>query len=69
MPVRAREGWLVERNGSLFDGQKRINAKIFHDQLVLAIDDYVAALERPNAGSKLRLNFDRKMKAVIKNCD
>lgn len=62
-------GWLVERSGRLFDGQKRINAKIFHDQLALAIDDYVAALERPKAGSKLRQNFDKKMKAVIKNCD
>jgi len=62
-------GWLVERNGRLFDGQKRINAKLFHDKLALAIDDYVAELERPRARSKVRPNFDKKMKAVIKNCD
>ena len=62
-------GWLVERNGRLFDGQKRINAKLFHDQLALAIDDYVAELQRPRTGSKVRPNFDKKMKAVIKNCD
>ena len=63
------DGWLVERNGRLFDGQKRVNAKLFHDGLALAIDDYVAELERPKTGSKLRQNFDKKMQAVIKNCE
>lgn len=61
-------GWIIQRTGPLFDGQKRINAKLFHDQLALAIDDYVAALQRAGSQSKLRLRFDKKMVAVINNC-
>lgn len=61
-------GWTIGRTGPLFDGQKRLNATRFHDQLALAIDDYVAVLRNPPTGTKWRENFDKKMRAVIENC-
>jgi hypothetical protein len=61
-------GWTIERKGLLFDGVKCINATRFHNELASAVDDYVAVLRNPPNNSKYRKNFDKKMRAVIKNC-
>lgn len=60
-------GWTIERTGALYDGKKRINATKFHDELAGAIKDYVVELKKPD--SPLRAYFDKKMKAVISNCE
>ena len=52
-------GWTIERTGPLFDGKKRINPTRFHNQLALAIQDYVRVLRHPPPGSKWRRNFDK----------
>lgn len=62
-------GWIIGRNGCLFDGNLRINATRFHNQLAFAVMDYMNDLRNPSSGSNLRRNFDKKMKAVIKNCE
>jgi hypothetical protein len=64
-----KKGWTIERTGPLFDGICQINAKKFHDQMAMAIRDYERALKNPPTGSLLRANFDKKMKAVIQNCE
>jgi hypothetical protein len=60
-------GWTIRRTGPLYDGIRSINAAKFHKQLAVVIDEYVDRLER-NQG-QLRARFDKKMKAVLKNCD
>lgn len=62
-------GWKIARTGPLFDGKNRINATRFHNQLGLAIEDYVRLLRNPPPRSKFRQNFDKKMKAVIEHCE
>jgi hypothetical protein len=61
-------GWTIQRTGPLFDGVRSVNATLFHNQLALAIEDYIAILHNPPTKSKYRSNFDKKMDAVIKNC-
>ena len=63
-----KKGWIIVRTGPLFDGTNRINATRFHNQMAAAIRDYARALRNPPGASSLRANFDKKMKAVIKNC-
>lgn len=60
-------GWTINRTGPLYDGTTRINAAQFHKQLAVVIDEYVERLRR-NEG-RLRARFDKKMKAVLENCD
>jgi hypothetical protein len=62
------DGWKILRSGPMFDGQKAINAVRFHNQLRLAIFDYVQELRNPSLGSTARDRFDKKMQAVIANC-
>ena len=62
------DGWTVERSGALFDGANRINATLFHLELMRTIKDYEDLLRNPPAGTKWRNNFDKKMQAVIQNC-
>ena len=64
----ATGGWTISRTGALFDGVSEINAALFHNKLAAAIRDYASELKNPPAGSSLRSNFDKKMKAVIANC-
>jgi hypothetical protein len=64
----ATGGWTIHRSGPLFDGNGRINAVRFHDGLALAIHDYVKILESPAGSSTHRPLFDKKMKAVLRNC-
>ncbi len=59
-------GWIVRREGPLYDGLKSINAAKFHKELAAAIDEYAERLKE-NQG-RLRTYFDKKMKAVIENC-
>jgi len=61
-------GWTVGRTGVMFDGNKRINATKFHNRISATIREYVRDLRHPPAGSSVRSNFDKKMKAIIKNC-
>ena len=63
-----KNGWVINRSGPLFDGTDEINATAFHNQMGAAVRDYEDALTNPPTGSPLRPNFDKKMKAVIKNC-
>ena len=63
------DGWLIARRGPLFDGQRKINASCFHNQLRLAISDYVEELTNPSVVSDVRQNFDKKMASVIRNCN
>lgn len=60
-------GWIIKRSGPLYDGLKTINATKFHRELAHAVDEYAARLER-NEG-QLRLHFEKKMEAVIENCE
>jgi hypothetical protein len=64
-----KNGWIVARTGPLFNGTNRIDARRFHDLLAAAIRDYEYNLSNPPAGSLLRTTFDKKMKAVIRNCE
>lgn len=61
-------GWSILRTGPLFDGKNTINAKRFHDQLAFAVDDYVNALRNGPNAQHLRVLFEKKMEAVIRNC-
>ena len=61
-------GWKILRSGPLFDGNKTVNAVRFHNQLRSAIGDYVRELQTSAPGSQVRINFDQKMSAVIRNC-
>lgn len=65
----ATGGWLVERSGALFDGTNRVNATRFHSELMRTIKDYERLLSNPPPGTRWRSNFDKKMQAVIHNCE
>ena len=62
-------GWHIQRTGRVFqEDTKTINAKLFHDQVEEALNNYCSNLERAAWDSKLWRNFRKKMKAVCENC-
>lgn len=60
-------GWTIIRTGPLYDGLKAINAAKFHEALAAVIEEYAKRLAQNK--NQLRARFDKKMKAVLQNCD
>jgi len=62
-------GWHIQRKGRVFrEDTKTINAKLFHDQVEMALNNYCSDLAGAAWDSKLWWNFRKKMKAVCENC-
>ena len=65
-------GWLIhlKKDNVLFDTERKIvNAKEFTQRLAGCLENYRAELESSNWDDEIWKNFQKKMKAIIKNCE
>lgn len=64
------KGWHIRRKGPVFtEKTKTINAKRFHDEIEVALNNYCAFLENSDWNSDIWKNLRNKMKVVCKNCE
>jgi len=64
------KGWHIRREGKVFQEQsKTINAKLFHDQVEIALIKYCENLESEDWNSEIWKKLRKKMNAVCKNCE
>ena len=64
------KGWHIRREGKVFERRtKTINAKIFHDEVEVSLENYCLSLRNANWNSEIWKNFRKKMKAICKNCE
>lgn len=65
-------GWLIhlKRDRFLFDVEhKVVNAREFTERLAGCLNDYRTELESTNWEGEIWVNFRKKMKAIIENCE
>lgn len=64
------KGWHIRRDGNIFNSEtKTINAKLFHDQVAVALVNYCKILEADDWDSEVWKNFRKKLDAICKNCE
>jgi hypothetical protein len=64
------KGWHIRRDGVVFQEQsKTINAKLFHDQVEVALNKYCEKLKSEDWNSEIWKKLRKKMNAVCKNCE
>ena len=64
------KGWHIQRKGEIFQKQsKTIDAKLFHDEVEVALNKYCKALESEDWNSDIWKKFRNKMNTVCKNCE
>jgi hypothetical protein len=67
--AETRAGWMIERQGPLFDFKDRIvNATAFLRALDKVLKNYCTSLEHADWDSDLWKNCRKKMKAICDNC-
>ena len=64
------KGWHIRRDGAVFQkSTKTINAKLFHDEVEEALNNYCSALESSEWNSEIWKKLRQKMNKVCKNCE
>ena len=63
-------GWRIWKYGAIFvPVELRVNAKAFRTALRTSLDNYVESIQNPDADPALWINCEKKLRAIVSNCE